>query len=91
MATSEEYSVQKAFDRDLDLVDKLLRTYRDGGLLHRQIEGIVGDARGLVDVRNALDELSRALEEADRYARGHITQEDTGIDRMRHLAGLHKG
>lgn len=69
-ATAE--GVQNHFAKHMALVERLETTYRKGGLMDKAIQSIGGDPAGLNEVRTALADLYRALEEADYHARVHL-------------------
>jgi hypothetical protein len=72
---ASETAVMDAFKKIMDFAEKFERTTKKGGFLERQIEGIGGDPSGLNEVRQALEDLYRAAEEADYHARAHITRD----------------
>jgi hypothetical protein len=72
---ASEKGIQDMFAKHLSMVERWENTYKRGGLMERSIESIGGDSSGLHEVRQALEDLFRALEEADYYARAHITRD----------------
>lgn len=93
MATPE--GIENKFSEHMALIEKLMNTYKQGGLMHRSIKSIGGDPAGLHGVRQALNQLFSALEDADYFARSHLTAESQEVEeptitteRIRKLAGL---
>jgi len=72
-ATGE--GIQQHMGKHMELVERLENTYKRGGFMEKSIKSIGGDPSGLHEVRKALEDLYRALEEADYYARVHLPQE----------------
>lgn len=70
-------SLRKVLDRDRTYLERIEKTYKEGGWAERQISAMGGDASYLADVRQAIDDLYRALDEADYGARSHVSQEST--------------
>lgn len=64
--------VAERFAKHMDMVERLENSYKKGGLMEKAILSIGGDPAGLNDVRLALEDLYRALEEADYYARSGL-------------------
>lgn len=72
---ASELAVSENFDKLRDMVERWEKITKPGGFLERQISGIGGDPAGLNEVRRALEDLYRALDEADYHARAHLSQE----------------
>ena len=85
-----ERAVRKVFDKDMGYIERIEKTYRENGFMANKIAEVGGDESYLKEVRQALDDLYRALEEAQAGALQHITQEQTdpAIQDVRRLAGL---
>lgn len=75
MNEATEEGVQNLFAKHMEMIERMENTYKKGGLAERSITSIGGDPSGLREVRTALEDLYRALEEADYYARANLTQD----------------
>lgn len=73
---ASESAVKDYFDKMRDFAERWEKAARPGGFLERQIDGIGGDPSGLADIRKALEDLYRAVDEADYAARSHLSSED---------------
>ena len=86
-----EDTIRNVINTDKSAIERLEKTYKEGGFMERQINRVQGDPSYLSGVREALDDLYRALEEAEYAALAHLDvteQEDPAIADVRRLAGL---
>ncbi len=78
-----EDAIRKVIHRDLSYIERIEKTYGVNGFLDRKIMEIDGDISYLGDVRKALEDVYRALEELEYGALAHKdTQEsvDTSFE-----------
>lgn len=75
-----EQRIANTFDKMRNTVEQYTKVVRQGGGLRKSIDELGGDSAWLDDVKDALDRLFDAIDEADRGARMHLDMQDESAD-----------